>query len=392
MKIGEIGSTRRPSSRSWLDYLNSSRGAGFAIVMVFAVIAIMMIDFGGSAGNNKKKGEFKNANGEVVPAQYFKNKKGQTAKAARVRNPWARVDRISILGERNSGTRWMTKELRKCFPQVEVKSELQRWKHWFQEDDGQEHLTTLVVAQFRDPYYWAEAMRHVPHHAPNHQHMSGDSKKEWMDFMTKDWTLGKRPKRDLELKNKDEHGICYENFNYNELESCIEGSETDPEYLAMFDKNTGLNEFGYPKDDPHDFKAAKPMYELRRDGSGKPYDNLMEMRAAKIRNFLEIKKWNWVKDLAVVRYEEMLAKGTESLIAQIEKITTHDGVTQLERNCTPAAPQVRSKRVIDPDLVDWITANIDWKAENKIGYKKWHKQTKEDMKAYKKSLELASKD
>jgi hypothetical protein len=118
----------------------------------------------------------------------------------------------------------------------------------------------------------------------------------------------------------------------------------------------------------------------------------MDMRAAKIRNFLEIKKWNWVKDLAVIRYEEMLAKGTESLIAQIEEITTYHGVTQLKRNCTPAAPQVRSKRVIDPDLVDWITDNIDWKAENKIGYKKWPKQTKEDMKAFKKSLESASED
>lgn len=394
MKIGDIGSTRRANGRSWLDSLNSARGAAVGVVMVIAVIAVLMIDTSGAAadtGNNKKKAQFKNAKGEVVEAQYFKDDKGQTVKAARVRNPWARVDRISIIGERNSGTRWMTKELQRCFPTVEVKSDLVRWKHWFQEDDGKEHLTNLVVAQFRDPYYWAEAMRHVPHHAPNHQGYVGNSKKDWLEFMTKEWTLGKRPKRDLEMTNKDQPGVCYEHFNYNELESCIEGSADDPEYLKLFDKKTGLNKFGYPKTDPHDYKASKPMYELRRDGSGKPFKNIMDMRAAKIKNFLEIKKYNWVKDLVVVQYEEMLAKGTESLIAQIEKITTYDGKTQLARNCTPAAPQTRSKRTIEPDLIDYISKHIDWKAENKIGYKKWPKQTKKDEKAYKKSVKASSK-
>lgn len=391
MKINDLSSRSKSKARLWLDGFIQSR-YGYIAVMVFAFGALVLIHKGELSlpKRKEKKAVFRNAKGEEVPAVYFTNAKGQKAKQARVRNPWARVDRIAIIGERNSGTRWITKELQRCFPQVKVKSELVRWKHWFQEDDNQEHLTTLVVAQYRDPYFWAEAMRHVPHHAPNHLFLNAES--DWEKFMTKKWTLGSRPKRDLELKNKDEVGVCYENFNYNELESCVEGSNEDPEYKKMFDKKTGLNKFGFKIDDPHDFKADKPMYELKRDGSGEPFDNLMDMRAAKIRNFMEIKKWNWVKDLVSIRYEAMLEKGTESLIKQIENITTYKGVTQLQRNCTPSAAQKRPQRSLNPELVNWITDNIDWDAEKSIGYKKRPKQTKEDIKAFKKALEKESSE
>uniref|UniRef100_A0A7S1VTL6 Uncharacterized protein n=1 Tax=Grammatophora oceanica TaxID=210454 RepID=A0A7S1VTL6_9STRA len=106
------------------------------------------------------------------------------------------------------------------------------------------------------------------------------------------------------------------------------------------------------------------------------------MRAAKIENFLQIKKWNWVKDLVVVQYEQMLAEGTEALIAQIENITTYKGVTQLQRNCTtPSPPQNRSKRELNPDMIEWISDNINWEAEESIGYKKWPKPEKKKKDA-----------
>lgn len=95
------------------------------------------------------------------------------------------VERIALLGERNTGTRWMTTELAKCFPTLNVQPRLVRWKHWFQHDlphtDGSPQETTLVVAQFRNVYEWIEAMRKVPHHAPLHL------RNKWKTFVTKPW-------------------------------------------------------------------------------------------------------------------------------------------------------------------------------------------------------------
>eukprot|EP00550_Attheya_septentrionalis_P004436 CAMPEP_0198282728 /NCGR_PEP_ID=MMETSP1449-20131203/2497_1 /TAXON_ID=420275 /ORGANISM="Attheya septentrionalis, Strain CCMP2084" /LENGTH=464 /DNA_ID=CAMNT_0043979103 /DNA_START=205 /DNA_END=1599 /DNA_ORIENTATION=- len=301
-------------------------------------------------------------------------------KPARKRTSSSKVDRIAILGERNTGTRWITDELIRCFPQMKVQSRLLRWKHWFQDDDNQEHFTTLVLAQFRDPYEWAEAMRHVAHHSPNHLYYNGDFNGEWEEFITKPWTMGQRPLRDLAIKNKDAPNICYEHFNYNELESCIEGGNDDPEYKAMFDTKTGLNKNGFPIDDPHDFSANKPIYELKRDGSGKPFANMMDMRSAKIYNHLATNDWNWVKETVAVQYEKLLWEGTEDLIARFEKITN------LTRQCTPSQPQKRPKRLIDPRFINWITDNIDWDAEALLGYEKRPYQTEEDIQKYDKLI------
>ena len=89
-----------------------------------------------------------------------------------------KVKQISLLGERNSGTNWMTDELKQCFPNLTVKPRLVRWKHWFQHDDGKEHNTTLVVAQFRNPYDWIAAMQKVTHHSPLHIRL------HWNEFVT----------------------------------------------------------------------------------------------------------------------------------------------------------------------------------------------------------------
>ncbi len=95
------------------------------------------------------------------------------------------IERVALLGERNTGTRWMSSELSKCFPTLNVQPRLVRWKHWFQHDlphtDGSPQETTLVIAQFRNVYDWIEAMRKVPHHAPLHL------RKSWKSFVTKPW-------------------------------------------------------------------------------------------------------------------------------------------------------------------------------------------------------------
>jgi len=70
------------------------------------------------------------------------------------------VTSIRLLGERNTGTNWITAVLADCFPDVDSAPRLIRWKHWFQEDDlRNDHPRTLVIAMFRNPYEWVAAMR-----------------------------------------------------------------------------------------------------------------------------------------------------------------------------------------------------------------------------------------
>jgi len=252
------------------------------------------------------------------------------------------IKRIALLGERNSGTRWMSKELERCFPDLKVTSRLLRWKHWFQHDDGQKHNPTLVVAQFRNVYDWVESMRHVPHHSPLHVRLP------WQAFVTTPWTMP-RPVRDLPYA--DSTGpVCYEKFQYNQIVSCIEGSRNDTDYRL-------------PADGGGDFSGHKPIYELRNDGSGEPYASILGLRADKILNFLDVKKWPWVTDVIHVQYEALLERGTEFLIKEVEE------KTGIKSSCTPNPPQQRRKRPLDKKYVKWMTDHVHWDVEELIGYK-----------------------
>ena len=127
------------------------------------------------------------------------------------------VVRIAVLGERNSGTTWITEHLQDCFPTLNVTPSLNRHKHWFQKDDRtQPRLNTIVVGMFRNIYDWGLAMRKRPHHAPSHLHMY------WKDFLCKPWTFqnNTRPIQDLPFANIS-GPICQEGYSYKEIIPCL---------------------------------------------------------------------------------------------------------------------------------------------------------------------------
>ena len=69
--------------------------------------------------------------------------------------PLRSIKTINLIGERHSGTKWITKHLKDCFgDQVKVLDRYTRYKHWFQYDDTSypDANSSLVVAMFRDPY------------------------------------------------------------------------------------------------------------------------------------------------------------------------------------------------------------------------------------------------
>jgi len=273
--------------------------------------------------------------------------------------------RIALLGERNSGTRWMSQVLGDCFPTLDVQPRLIRWKHWFQHDmkhsNGTDREPTLVISQFRHIYQWIEAMRKTPHHAPMHL------KKDWKTFVTTPWKV-ERPDRDIPYAsnlgnalnpetNQTMEPQCHERFYYNQIISCIEGSRNDTNW-----KN-------YHGCDPKkDFSCHKPIYELKHhidptQATGEAYESIIHLRRDKILNHVvEVRNFPWVVQVIPVQYEQLLAEGTESLIGKVEDIT---GVL---RSCNAPGSQTRPKRLVDLDLKRWLNENANWTVEALIDY------------------------
>ncbi|KAL7574652.1 hypothetical protein ACA910_003000 [Epithemia clementina (nom. ined.)] len=263
------------------------------------------------------------------------------------------IRQISVLGERNSGTRWTYGHLNDCFGhKLKVVKNLTRYKHWFQYPDPTryEH-DTLVIAQFRNPYDWLKAMERVPHHSPNHMRTkeganasSHESENDWRIFLTKEWTM-ERVGKDLELTGNE---TCQENFKYRDIVSCV------VEPLPHEHYNVTIR-----------YSEHQPFYEMRNDGSGKPYANILELRSDKIRNFLSVRKYPNVADVWVTQYEYLLDKGTLGLIRHIQEWT---GV---EPRCKAFPPQVRATkntRIITPDFAQHVREHLNWTVEAMVGY------------------------
>lgn len=257
-----------------------------------------------------------------------------------------RVKSISILGERNSGTTWIYEHLNECFNHsIPIKRRLSRYKHWFQDENIGVPITngTLTIAIFRNPFEWVEAMRKKPHHAPNHMFLEN-----WKEFVTKPWTMD-RVGKDLEMTEEEilKTDACQENFMYRDLISC---------HVRPYRKGT-FNKTHYSE--------HQPFYEMRYDESGEPFDSILEMRAAKIRNFLSTKHFLGVTEFWMLQYEVLVNAGTLDLIEKIEAFTG------TKSHCDSSPPQGhRKKRGINPDLVEYLMKNLDWEAENMVGYYK----------------------
>jgi hypothetical protein len=73
---------------------------------------------------------------------------------------------INLIGERNSGTKWIVEEMQKCFPRETygIKIERDLWtrnKHFFQtaaRSRWKSQQKQVIIAAFRDPVEWVAAM------------------------------------------------------------------------------------------------------------------------------------------------------------------------------------------------------------------------------------------
>jgi hypothetical protein len=263
------------------------------------------------------------------------------------------IKSIGLLGERHCGTNWIYDHLGLCFNHtIPVRRSLSRYKHWFQYDDPKripEH--SLAIAMFRHPMDWTWATKRGPHHATDHQRLP------WKEFVTKEWTMKRLPKDEEYKRQQDALGngdgrICQEKFRYHEVKSCL----TRPYPEGHFGPHN-----------PNYFSNHQPFYEMKwNDPDGTPYANILDMRADKIRNFMEIPTYSNVDGFWHYRYEGLLKTGTEELIQKVERAT---GVKRHPTKCKVSGPNTTKKKsAMDPEFFDYMTDHVDWDAEALIGY------------------------
>ena len=117
------------------------------------------------------------------------------------------IPKLYLIGERHSGTNWITSELERCFGHaVSVSIDFSRRKHWFQKNATfYEAENAVVVLQVRNVYDWVSSMWSYPHHAPNHFNL------DWQSFVTRPWTQPGFPEPDeADLQFMKPHCV----FNY----------------------------------------------------------------------------------------------------------------------------------------------------------------------------------
>lgn len=184
-----------------------------------------------------------------------------------------------------------------------------------------------VVSVFRNPFDWVESMRANPTSAPLHMNL------KWKDFVTKPWTMP-RYGRDLNAANTT---FCHQGFSYLESIPCIERDKL-------------------PNTDIH------PKYELRHDGSGKAYDSLVDLRSDKIVNFLEVGDYPGIEDYTMLRFEDLIEKGSADLIKHFEQ------VLGVKSNCKPTKAKPLKRKTFEPEYIEWIQENVNWNVEQLVGY------------------------
>jgi hypothetical protein len=265
---------------------------------------------------------------------------------------------VHILGERHSGTKFITRELQNCFPKSSKRIKVHRdfvvSKHFFQPIRRlqESYRQSLVVVIVRNPAEWMEAMRAFPYSAPDHLHIDpvtgNTTPLPWKEFVSRPWTMNVTTPEERQPNAK---GNCAQLFEPDQVVPCTY-SERIKNSLPV-DKWRGL----------------LPFYELRRDGSGQPFDHLLQLRAAKhVHWILQLPMLMKIGGFLVVRYEDLLTRGTQFLVDQVASITGYHEIGDGKCQPSPPQPERIGKRSVPADFRQWINENVDVETERLLGY------------------------
>ena len=272
---------------------------------------------------------------------------------------------IHLIGERNSGTKWIVDEMQNCFPRDKLGIKMERDlfsrnKHFFQSVNSFHPLQQrhIVIAAFREPVEWVAAMIEKPYHMIEHQKGFDENDRpiplEWEEFVNKPWTMQNRSKKDFKLLKEREKKpfkrlLCRNGMDFEEVIPCRFDPGTLPERLV---------------------RSQNPVYELKRGGKNdEPYANILELRSDKIVNhLLEVSIGYDLGGFMAVRFEDLVLNGTKAFLQELGQMIGYD---QLPSTCKPQEPRpfMIGRRKIPEGLRKWVEDHLILRTERLLGYR-----------------------
>jgi hypothetical protein len=177
----------------------------------------------------------------------------------------------------------------------------------------------------------------------------------WKDFLAANMTIGNG-------NGYNATHLCQNAYPFGTISPCRVSKELYPDHVKK-DFESDLSTMP----DKLPFNADNPIYEM--DANGKPFGNPLELRTAKIRNFMDIPKIWDVGGFMTLQHEDVNSKGSGFLLEQVGKIVG------IQPSCEPDPPKNQGSKELDSDWAEWISANADWEAEGLLGYGKREAQT-----------------
>ena len=208
-----------------------------------------------------------------------------------------------------------------------------------------------------------------PYHAPYHVEAltaTDISPLPWRDFVARPWTIrggGSTDDDDDDTmasavrRSSSFPGPCQEGFARGEVVPCDPTNRTA--HLPLSRQ-----------------RGFTPVYELSPEG--RPYDNLLDLRADKIANFVlhvpflllptRSSRSSSSSSVVLVRYEDVLRDGAGPLVADV--------AARMQQNvsCVPPGPQperlLRQRRPLemDPEFRHWVARHVHTEMEELVGY------------------------
>jgi hypothetical protein len=102
------------------------------------------------------------------------------------------------------------------------------------------------------------------------------------------------------------------------------------------------------------------VYELA--GNGKPHEHPLQLRAAKIQNFLGlVQEWE-LGGFGIYKYDDILGDGLTVFVQEISR------ALGVESRCPVITPFEKAHYLLPPEFRAWITNHSDWESETLIGF------------------------
>ncbi|KAH9257801.1 hypothetical protein BASA81_003819 [Batrachochytrium salamandrivorans] len=276
-----------------------------------------------------------------------------------------KIRHIRIIGERNSGTTLLRRDLQKMLRNTSVESGVTRQGYWFQDSgfDVPNRDEILVIHVVLEPYEWFARMQANPIHAPFHRknppaEFVSEPATNWSStsFFKLPWTFP-RPGWD---NAAPENGHCQHKYP---LASVI------------------------PCSSPKAAKANKmyPVYEMHPNRHI-PFPTIVHLRTAKTFNFLNVS--SWMPHVVHVRSRDISSmEGVNAFVtALLDRYRLSSMACEIHKRdlLKPHELGAYSASSLSNQEVSWeqnppepltrwqikfITCNLDWFMELELGFK-----------------------